>query len=163
MYMPALLRAYPFGTGRVDGNAAQTVLSIDIGWAGLSHTDGVPLFEADGSPSAHLQAMQQAARAAGSRGAAHARAEPAAASSTELLREMRFDADLPDGQKLQVDGFLTVDEKKLAALPDADVLAMQRSGVLGLIYAHFVSLGNMRKLVHWRLERAAAAPTPAAA
>jgi hypothetical protein len=58
-----------------------------------------------------------------------------------------------DGQKLQVDGFLAVDEARFAALPDADVLSLQRSGMLGLIQAHFISLGNMRKLMQWRFDR----------
>lgn len=71
----------------------------------------------------------------------------------DLLREMRFDAELPDGQKLQVDGFLTIDEKRVAALPDADILQMYRNGVMGLIHAHYVSMGNMRKLVQWRIDR----------
>ena len=34
------------------------------------------------------------------------------------------------------------------------------NGVMGLIYAHLVSLGNLRKLVQWRAE---AAPQPTAA
>jgi hypothetical protein len=34
---------------------------------------------------------------------------------------------------------------------------------LGLIYAHIVSMGNMRKLVHWRVEHHAAAQAAAAA
>ena len=40
----------------------------------------------------------------------------------DLLHDMRFDATLPDGSKLGVDGFLTVDEKKLGALDDAVVV-----------------------------------------
>ncbi len=87
----------------------------------------------------------------------------------DLLREMRFDAELPDGQKLKVDGFLSVDEKQLAKLGDADLLAMHRNGVMGLVYAHLVSMGNLRKLVQWRIgggtpapaaDQAAARPAP---
>ncbi len=70
----------------------------------------------------------------------------------DLLREMRFDAELPDGQKLKVDGFLSVDEKQLAQLGDADLLALHRNGVMGLVYAHLVSLGNLRKMVQWRID-----------
>ena len=56
----------------------------------------------------------------------------------------------------------------MAKLSDADLLALHRNGGMGLIYAHLVSMGNLRKLVQWRLERqaadqAAAAATPTAA
>ena len=42
-YLPALLRAYPFALGRV-GPDQRGVLSIDIGWKGLSQTEGLALF-----------------------------------------------------------------------------------------------------------------------
>ena len=76
---------------------------------------------------------------------------------------MRFDATLPDGSKLTVDGFLTVDEKKLNTLPDDVVLELHRAGVLGLVHAHHVSLGDMRKLVEWHAQRPAVAAPAAAA
>jgi len=75
-----------------------------------------------------------------------------------LLREMRFDATLPDGRKHSVDGFLTVDDRKVTDLPEAVVLELHRNGVLGLIHLHWVSLANMRRLVDWHAERAAVAP-----
>jgi len=75
----------------------------------------------------------------------------------ELLRSMRFDATLPDGSKLSVDGFLAVDEEKLASLPEATVFDLHRTGVLSLIHAQQISLGLMRALVERRLARRAAA------
>jgi hypothetical protein len=74
-----------------------------------------------------------------------------------LLMDMRFDATLPDGKTVTVDGFLTVDEKKLGELPDAKVVEFHRNGVLGLIHAHQMSLRHMRQLVEWRVARAATA------
>ena len=74
----------------------------------------------------------------------------------ELLRLMRFDATLPDGSKLSVDGFLAVDEE-LASLPQATVFDLHRTGVLSLIHAQQISLGLMRALVERRLALRAAA------
>jgi hypothetical protein len=79
-----------------------------------------------------------------------------------LLRDMRFDATLPDGSKLTVDGFLTVDEEKLGKLSDAEVVALTRNGLMGLIHAHQISLGNMARLVEWHVERLAAEKAAAA-
>jgi hypothetical protein len=75
----------------------------------------------------------------------------------ELLRAMRFDATLPDGNKISVDGFLAIDEEKLGALPEATVFDLHRTGVLSLIHAHQISLGLMRALVERRLARRATA------
>jgi hypothetical protein len=154
-YIPALLRAYPFAIGRA-GAEQRGVLSVDIGWSGLSQTEGLPLFDEAGEPSQHLQTMQQQLE--------HIELEVQRTRelgnllvAKDLLREMRFDAELPDGEKLKVDGFFAVEEKQLAKLSEADLVAMHRSGVMGLIYAHLVSLGNLRKLVQWRAERAAPA------
>ena len=70
-----------------------------------------------------------------------------------LLREMRFDAKLPDGNTLSVEGFLTVDEDKLKILPDVTLVELQRTGLLGLVHAHLISLGNMRRLAEWRMQK----------
>jgi len=152
-YMPAALMAYPFSIARVD-NQAQKALCIDMAWPGFSTTEGAALFNADGSLGTHLQAMQQQLdqfdfEVQRTSAVCHFLVE------RELLREMRFDAELPSGEKLRVDGFLAVDQVKFAALRDADVLAMHHNGMLGLIHAHFTSMANMRKLVQWRMERAA--------
>lgn len=156
-YLPAVLRLYPFAMARVD--ADKFAICIDAGWPGLSETEGEPLFAADGQITELTQNVQkqleqfesevQRTRLVGSR-----------LLELQLLRDMRFDATLPDGQKLSVDGFLTVDEDKLKGLSDATVVELERSGVLGLIHAHQISLGNMRRLAEWRLQRLqAAAPT----
>jgi hypothetical protein len=127
-----------------------------MAWPGFSNTEGDALFNPDGSLGAHLQAMQKQLdqfdfEAQRTTAVGHFLVE------RELLREMRFDAELPGGEKLRVDGFLAVDQAKFGALSDADVLAMHRNGMLGLIHAHFISMANMRKLVQWRVERRAAA------
>ena len=64
----------------------------------------------------------------------------------ELLQEMRFDATLPNGEKLAVDGFMAVDEKKLLELPDAQVVELVRNGLMSLIEMHRVSMSNMNRL-----------------
>jgi hypothetical protein len=157
-YIPALLRAYPFAIGRV-GTEQRAVLSVDIGWPGLSQTEGVPLFDEAGEPSQHLQSLHQQLEQIELE-VQRTRELGSLLLAKELLREMRFDAELPDGQKLKVDGFFVVEEQQLAKLSDADLVALHRNGVMGLIYAHLVSLGNLRKLVQWRAEAVA---QPAAA
>jgi hypothetical protein len=52
-----------------------------------------------------------------------------------------------------VDGFLTIDEDKLGKLSDAELVTMNRNGLMGLIHAHQISLGNMNRLVEWHVQR----------
>jgi hypothetical protein len=159
-YIPAVLRSYPFCIARMDEE--RFAICVDMAHEGLNQPDGVPLFQPDGTPSEMLKGMTthlenleveiQRTRLIGKR-----------LLELGLLRDMRFDATLPDGRKHSVDGFLTVDDKKVTELPDAVVTELHRNGILGLIHLHWVSMGNMRRLADWHAERNAAEPaaTPA--
>lgn len=161
-YMPAVLRSYPLAIAAVD--AQRFAICVDLEWPGAHGGDeGQRLFQADGQPTelltgarTQLETLEgevQRTRLVGRRFA-----------ELGLLQDMRFDAKLPDGREHTVDGFLTVDEAKVNALPDATVLELHRSGLLGLIHLHWVSLRNMTRMVQWHFERtgAAAAAAPAA-
>lgn len=150
-YMPAVLRAYPFCIGRIDEE--RFAICVDTAWAGAGEAEGEALFTDDGQPAELLQKMTpyletleteiQRTRLIGKK-----------LLELGVLNDMRFDAKLPDGRVHTVDGFLTVDDKKMTELPDAVVGELHRNGVLGLVHLHWVSLGNMRHLVDWHLERA---------
>jgi hypothetical protein len=75
----------------------------------------------------------------------------------DLLQDMRFEATLPNGEKLDVDGFLAVNEEKLAKLEDAKVVEIFRNGIGALIEMHRVSLGNMSRLAQQHADAAATA------
>jgi SapC len=158
-YIPAVLRAYPFCIARMDEE--RFAICVDLAHDGFREADGERLFLDDGKPTdmlkgmtTHLENLEveiQRTRLIGKR-----------LLELDLLREMRFDATLPDGRQHTVDGFLTVDDKKVTELPDNVVMELHRNGILGLIHLHWVSMGNMRKLADWHAERTAAAPAVAA-
>ncbi len=151
-YVPAALRLYPFGLARVAPD--QMVVCFDETWGGFG-AQGETLFNDDGTPTeftANVQKQLENFEVEVER----TRVVGNLLVEKGLLRDMRFDATLPDGSKLAVDGFLTVDADKLAALSDADLLAMNKNGVMGLIHAHQISLGNMARLVEWHVAREAA-------
>ncbi|WP_046113443.1 SapC family protein [Aquincola tertiaricarbonis] len=151
-YVPAVLRAYPFAMAQL--NEQNYAVCIAREWPGFSETEGTPLFEADGKPTAYLTEMQQFLEKLELE-VQRTRLVGQKLVELELLRDMRFDATLPDGNKLTVDGFLAIDEAKFAALPDDKVLDLHRSGILGLINAHQLSLGNMTRLIQRRGRRTA--------
>jgi hypothetical protein len=148
--LPVVLRMYPFALARAGD--VQYAVCHDASCARLSLTEGEPLFEADGKPSAftldvqrQLEQLEMEVERTRQMGLELLR--------LDLLRDMRFEATLPDGAKVGVDGFLTIDEKRFAELPDAEVLQMHKSGLLGLVHAHRLSLSNMRRLAHWHAQR----------
>lgn len=149
-YMPAFLRRYPFGMAGVGND--QMAIVIDMGWEGFSETEGDPLFDAKGEPTELMKNVRSFVESFETE-VQRTRLFCAALRDAGLLQDMRFDATLPDGQKVSVDGFLAIDEKKLAELPDAKVVEWHRNGMLGLIHAQQISMGLMRRLVEWRVER----------
>jgi len=150
-YVPAYIRRYPFWTTRLEGQPDPAVM-VDLWWQGLSPTEGEPLYEADGRPAPRLleaidfllQFDDEVART---------EAFCNRLDELGLLDDMSADLTLPDGSKLVLNGFLTVDEARLKALPDAQVVELHRSGALGLLNAHLSSLDNLHALLERKARR----------
>lgn len=148
-YVPALLRAYPFAMAPTQER--QFVVCVDQSSPMLSRDEGEPLFDGDGKPTPYLEDLREfvekievevdRTRAAGRR-----------LLELGLLQPRRFDASLPDGSPLTIDGFLGVDEEKLAKLPDEQALELQRSGLLALLHFHLASLRNMTRMLELHAE-----------
>lgn len=163
-YIPALMRTYPFGIAHTQDD--RMLVMIDEAWPGWSRETGTPLFDEQGMPTEDtrgtLEQIQkieleiQRTRFFGD-----------ALLEAGLLTDMRFEATLSDGEKITVDGFLAIDEAKLAALSQDKLVEFHSNGVLALAHAHQISMRHMQKLVDWRLLRMAAArgeaPPPAGA
>lgn len=153
-YTPAMLRGYPLGLAQVDDSSY--ALCIDGKAEALSSDQGERLFDDAGEPTPFLNEQRLFLEGV-EREAQRTRLFGRRLLELDLLRAMRFDATLPDGQKLTADGFLAIDEEKLVALPDATVAELHRSGVLALIHAQQISLGLMRMLIERRLAQRATA------
>lgn len=153
-YVPSLLRTYPFGI--LNTEAQQNLLCVDESWRGLSRTEGTPLFGPDGAPS-ELLARTQKLLLGNEQELPRTRAFCQRLLELDLVEPTRFEATLPDGEKVTVDSFFALNVNKVGALPDATVVELQRNGALALIHAQMISMGNMRRLVARRLARQAKA------
>ncbi len=150
-YVPALLQGYPFGLARTD--ADNYLVVVDAKAQALADSgEGERLFDDKGEPTPMLEQRRRFLEQFEAE-AQRTRLLGRALLDLELLQTMRFDATLPDGQKLTVDGFLAVDEKRLAELPAERVAELHKSGVLAMVYAHQFSLRLMRVLVERRVAR----------
>lgn len=154
-YLPSLMAAYPFCVARAPED--RYAVCVDAASANLSRDGaGERIFDDAGQPTEFARKVQAdlerlEAQISGTREVARRLA------TLDLLSERRFDATLPDGRQVGVNGFMMVDEARVKALPDATLLELNRDGILTFIHAHWVSLGHMRKLLEWRLAREAAA------
>ena len=153
-YVPAMLRAYPFTMARIEGSDRWAIV-FDNTWEGMSRTEGIPLFNEKGEASELLNGVHKFVQDLET-DLERTRQACAALLEMKLLKPMRFDATLANGEALSVDGFMTVDEEAVSKLPDAQIAQMYRNGMLGLLNVHSVSLNNMRRLLDRRLNQAAA-------
>jgi hypothetical protein len=143
-YVPAFVRRYPFVLSETSDTAQYTVC-LDESYEGLSETEGTRLFDEEGKESELVGRIVEFLKN----------------FLTEAERTRRFvqrlrELDLLSAQDMQVKDssgrafalreFRTVDEKKLKALGDDVLGELHRSGYLGCIYAHLVSLGNVVRL-----------------
>ncbi|HSI56532.1 MAG TPA: SapC family protein [Ideonella sp.] len=152
-YVPAALRAYPFTMAKVD--ETQLAMCIDESWAGWSQEQGRALFDEKGEATPFLEELRkfteqieieiERTRLAGQ-----------TLMEMGLLQDRRFDATLPDGSPLAVEGFMALDEKRYAELTDAEVLTLHKRGLFAVLHLHQISLGNMR----WLLERRLGSAVP---
>lgn len=155
-YEPAFLRRHPYAMVNVRGPDGEmtSAAAYDGTFDGLAEGgEGEALFEG-GEPTPYLQGVMKFLN---DFDAAVALTEPVGRQLLDLglLKDMRAEGVLPNGDKFSVDGFLVVDEDKLRALPDDQVLKLVRNGLMAVVYAHLVSLSNLARLVERKVARVA--------
>ncbi len=144
-YVPAYVRRYPFAMARMDEKSDSMAVCYDLNWPAFNESTGEALFK-DGQPTEFLinaknflENFEQEAE--------RTRLICNLLVDMDLLQDMRFEATLPNNEKLDVEGFMALDEKKYAELADDKVLQLHRNGLLTMIEMHRLSLTNMNRLV----------------
>jgi len=142
-YIPAYIRRYPFILATAP--ADQMYLAIDEAAESFSPQGGKRLFE-DAAPSKvtqqalefcqAFQAQFQIAQALGK-----------VLQDAEVLVARRIDIQRTDGARVSLDGFQVVDEARFDALPDDVFLDWRRRRLLGLVYAHLMSMRRWQTFV----------------
>jgi hypothetical protein len=163
-YLPAMFRTYPFTLARLDNDDnGRWAVVFDSSWSGIAENGpGEALFDEAGKATPFLEKLHEFTQEVET-DVERTRLGGQRLLELELLKQMRFDATMPDGAKVSLDGFLTLDEERLNKLPDAAVLELHRNGLLGLLHLHRASLTNMQRLLQRRVARHhAKAAAPAA-
>ncbi|MEA2120094.1 SapC family protein [Halovibrio sp. HP20-50] len=142
-YIPGRIRAYPFALTEVPEKQGEFAIAFDSEAEQLGTDDGQPLFDANGKPSTTLQAridlLQQMKQQ-----------EARTAQMLKTLRdfgiliERAIRIKRADGEDSQLTGMEVVDEKALNNLPLGTFGELRDQGLLPLIYAHLLSMANLR-------------------
>jgi SapC len=143
-YLPAALRSYPFAFIESGDHSSLQIL-IDEAYPGFGSEEGTALFSEQGEPAPELTGKLEFIRAY-QRDIGATQRFGAELDRLNLLTERSAQFQLADGSTFQLNGFWIVDETKLSAVPDEELLRLARGGYLSLITAHQLSIGNLSLL-----------------
>jgi hypothetical protein len=142
-YIPARLRSYPFALAAAKDQPGKFVIVADADSSLLNTQTGEPLF-VNGAPGPALKAKMTLLESM-------QKSEPATQNMVNAIREADLLVDRaiqvkkPDAEHPALGGFQVVDEQKLNGLSDAKFNKLRKAGALPLVYAHLLSMANLRQ------------------
>jgi hypothetical protein len=148
MYVPAILTQAPFRLVPNQHNKDQLMLAINEESALVSEDEGELIFNEKGEPSEYLERRKKGVETYFE----HTQITQAfirLLTDLELLVERTLSIDIDD-EKINLSGLYFVDEEKLGALPDEKFLELKKRGFLPVVYAHLISLNQMRRLGRYK-------------
>ncbi len=156
-YIPAFVRRYPFVLAE-NQSGDDFEVYIDEAYVGFGAEDGERLFTDEGENTPLLKhAMDFLANYQGE--IKRTRAFVERLKELDLLISKVLQVERKDESPLVLQGFSVVDEPRLAALSDAQLGELVRSGYMGWIYVHLLSLGQVSRLSERLNTLLAPAPT----
>ena len=142
-YIPAFVRRYPFMLAKAGDD--QLVLCVDENFDGINLEDGVAFFDGD-QETDYLKNLIQFVTSFHNDSLLTGKFTETL-RTLELLEEKSLKAELKDGREFMINGFYVENEEKLRALSSKQVHELFSSGELAWVYAHLMSLSNLKRLV----------------
>lgn len=147
-YVPAFLRRYPFVVANQEttGEAAAAAFTVCVDMPVVTQSDdGIKLFEDSGE---NAPALKHALGflAEYQRAAERTQAFMQQLRDSKLLVTKTVRVERAGTEPHTLNGFSIVDEEKLQKLGGKALEKLSRTGALGLIYAHLMSLSNVSLL-----------------
>ncbi len=148
VYIPAYARRYPFILARLRPDSDEMSLCFDPSAEVVGDfKEGQELFDGEGKPTEYTQGVLDFCEKFEQAG------QRTKAFMEELeKRELLMDGEIAITQNDDKDkpfvyrGFRMIDEKKLAELPEDQIVELNKNGMLVLIHAHLFSLNLMRNV-----------------
>lgn len=142
-YIPAFIRRYPFVLAGPQDAETLTVC-VDETYAGLTVEGGEDLFDEAGAESDYLKSVVEFLRLFHAE-MANTNVFAMKLAELQLLTPKVISIEHA-GEKKTLDGLWVVDEEKLAALDDAQVLDLVKTRGMALVHMHLFSLKNVARL-----------------
>ncbi|WP_151704829.1 SapC family protein [Nitrincola alkalilacustris] len=142
-YIPAKIRAYPLTLSPIPDNPHEFVIGIDSSAPQLHKNTGYRLFEA-GQPSVYLNTRMEQLKKTRAAEQVTARLVTVIADAGVLI-ERFINVNQPGQEGTSLGGMLVVSEEKLNNLTHEDFAKLRDQGALPLIYAHLLSMANLRQ------------------
>ncbi|MBR4604850.1 MAG: SapC family protein [Lachnospiraceae bacterium] len=150
-YLPLLIANYPFSiiearfTADSEGKRRETeyAVGIDEDAAQFHASDGEPLFDSDGKVTETLTRIRNALLA-------QYRRHNAVSQDLSELRKVLITRSVTvqyNGVTKNVGGLRCVDQEKIFAMPNEILGKWVKSGMIEMVYAHWRSMRNLRRLL----------------
>ena len=150
MYVPAILAQSPFRLVPNNHNQGQLMMAINEESSLVSEDEGEAIFNEKGEPTEYLNRRKKGIETYFE----HTQVTHAFVKllvDLDLLVERTLSVDVA-GEKTNLTGLYFVDEEKLGELPDDKFLELKTRGFLPVIYAHMISLNQMRRLGRYKTD-----------
>jgi hypothetical protein len=144
-YIPALARCYPFAISKNQLESKEVVVTVvyDSEYEGINNS-GEAVFDSDSELTEYGKSiMDFIQRLFGDFEATKEVLKPL----TPILKNVDANVDV-NGHKFVLQGLYQIDTEKLNTLDDETLLAMLKSGIFSLVYAHLASMSNFGKLAN---------------
>lgn len=140
-YVPARLRAYPFGLTQVPDQPERFVLVVDQVAPQLAAPGGTAIYrgsELSDAMKARLELLTRMQKA-----------EPITQRLVQAIRDAGLlvtrSIKVQGEEKPTLGGFEVIDEKALNSLSNDAYVALRETGAMPLVYAHLLSMANLRQ------------------
>jgi hypothetical protein len=143
-YIPAFIRRYPFVLFE-QGKSPQLAVGFDEAFAGFGNDEGEPMFTDDGVEGPMLKRAIEFLDTY-RKDVLRTQEFVAELKRLDLLVPQAVNVTVKNGSQHSLNGFSIVDEERLHKIDDKDAGNLLRSGALGMIHMHLVSMRNIPDL-----------------
>jgi hypothetical protein len=142
-YVPAHIRRYPFILGK-GKDSDKLMVCVDRDAPQFQKDGGSSLFKKTGEPTEVLsKAIEFLKRFHADLAVTENLLKPLVENDLLVSRQINLEIG---GKKSVIRGFRVVDTKRLNALDDALLGKWVKSGIMSIVFAHILSLGNIRQM-----------------
>lgn len=160
-YVPAILERGPFMMGTRDTEAdkltgMEPVILFDADDARIGTDEGEAVFLPSGENSPYLDRVLRALRNI-QEGLVLDRTFYSKLESLGLIEPLAVKVSLSNVEQINFDGYHAINEEKLASLDGDSLEALNKLGILPLLFFLISSMGNMSRLIDLKNEKTALA------